>query len=43
MVVALIEKAALGLGIFGTSLRRHPAATAAAARALVYVLYLAGF
>jgi hypothetical protein len=47
MVVAVIEKAALGLGIFGTSLRTHPAATAAAAGdsliALIYVLYLAGF
>src|SRR5215475_5318234 len=26
MVVAAIEKAALGLGVFGTSLRTHPAA-----------------
>jgi hypothetical protein len=47
MVVAVIEKAALGLGLFGTSLRSHPAAAAAAASdsliALIYVLYLAGF
>jgi len=47
MVVAVIEKAALGLGVFGTSLRAHPAAAAIAAGdsfiALVYVLYLAGF
>ena len=47
MIVAVIEKAALGLGVFGTSLRTHPAAAAAAAGdsliALIYVLYLAGF
>lgn len=47
MVVAAIEKAAIGVGVFGTSLRRHPAAAAIAAGdsliALVYVLYLAGF
>jgi hypothetical protein len=47
MVIAVIEKAALGLGVFGTSLRSHPAAAAAAAGdsviALIYVLYLAGF
>ena len=47
MVVAVIEKVALALGIFGTSLRSHPAAALAAAGdsliALVYVLYLAGF
>jgi len=46
MVVAAIEKAALGLGVFGTSLRTHPAASAIAAGdsfiALIYVLYLAG-
>ena len=46
MVVAAIEKAALGLGVFGTSLRTHPAAAAIAAGdsfiALIYVLYLAG-
>ncbi|MCP3474061.1 hypothetical protein NLM33_27490 [Bradyrhizobium sp. CCGUVB1N3] len=47
MVVAVIEKAALGLGVFGTSLRTHSVAAAIAAGdsiiALVYVLYLAGF
>ena len=47
MVVAVIEKVALALGIFGTSLRSHPAAASAAAVdsliALIYVLYLAGF
>jgi len=47
MVVAVIEKAALGLGVFGTSLRTHPAAVAIAAGdsliALIYVFYLAGF
>jgi hypothetical protein len=47
MVVAVIEKAALGLGIFSTSLRTRPAAAAIAAGdsliALIYVLYLAGF
>ena len=47
MVVAVIEKAALGLGVFGTSLRTHPAAAAIAAGdsliAFIYVLYLAGF
>ena len=47
MVVAVIEKAALALGIFGTSLRSHPAAASAAAGdfliAIIYVLYLAGF
>jgi hypothetical protein len=47
MVVGVIEKAALGAGIFGTSLRSHPAAASAAAGdsliALIYVLYLAGF
>jgi len=47
MVVAVIEKAALGLGVFSTSLRTHRAAAAIAAGdsfiALVYVLYLAGF
>jgi hypothetical protein len=47
MVVAVIEKAVLGLGVFGTSLRTHPAAAAAAAGdsliALIYVLYLVGF
>jgi hypothetical protein len=47
MVIAVIEKAALGLGVFGTSLRTHSAAAAIAAGdsliALIYVLYLAGF
>ena len=47
IVVAITEKAALGLGVFGTSLRTHPAAAAIAAGdsliALIYVLYLAGF
>jgi hypothetical protein len=47
MLVAVIEKAALALGVFGTSLRTHPAAAAIAAGdsliALIYVLYLAGF
>jgi hypothetical protein len=46
MLVAVIEKAALALGVFGTSLRTHPAAAAIAAGdsliALIYVLYLAG-
>jgi hypothetical protein len=45
MVVAVIEKAVLGLGVFGTSLRTRPAAAAVAAGdsliALIYVLYLA--
>src|SRR5215813_14147300 len=47
MVVAVIEKAALGVGVLGTSLRKHPTAAAVAAGdsliALTYVLYLAGF
>ena len=47
MVAAVIEKVALGLGVFGTSLRTHPAAAAIAAGdsliALIYVLYLVGF
>jgi hypothetical protein len=46
-VIGAIEKAALGLGVFGTSLRTHSAAAAMAAGdsliALIYVLYLAGF
>jgi len=46
-LLAAIEKIALGLGVFGTSLRRHPMLAAIAAGdsliALVYVLYLAGF
>jgi hypothetical protein len=47
VTVAAIEKAALGFGVFGTSLRNHPAAAAIAAGdslfAVVYILYLAGF
>ena len=47
MVVAVVEKLALGAGVFGTSLRKYPAAVAIAAGdsviALIYVLYLAGF
>ena len=47
MVIAVIEKAALGLGIFGTSLRTRSAAAAVAVGdsliAIIYVLYLAGF
>jgi hypothetical protein len=46
MVVAVIEKAAMGVGVFGTSLRSHPVVAAVAATdsfiAFVYVLYLAG-
>ena len=45
--VAAIEKAALGAGVLGTSLRTHPAAVTIAAGdsliALIYVLYFAGF
>ena len=44
---AAVEKIALGLGVFGTSLRRHLVLAAIAAGdsliALIYVLYLAGF
>lgn len=47
MIVAAIEKVALGAAVLGTSLRQHPVAAAIAAGdlliALVYVLYLAGF
>ena len=47
MVIAVIEKAALGLGILGTSLRTHSVAAAIAAGdsriALIYILYLAEF
>ena len=47
MVVAVVEKFALGAGVFGTSLRKYPVAAAIAAGdsviALIYVLYLAGF
>ena len=46
-LLAAIEKIALGVGVFGTSLRRHPMLATIAAGdsiiALVYVLYLAGF
>jgi hypothetical protein len=46
MVIAVIEKVALGLGVFGTSLRKHYAAATVAAGdsviALIYVLYLVG-
>jgi len=47
MIVAVIEKAAVGVGVFGTSLRTHRAAAAIAVGdsiiAFIYVLYLAGF
>ena len=47
MVVAVIEKAALALGIFSSSLRSHPVAASAAAGdsliAIIYIFYLAGF
>ena len=47
MLLAAIEKIALGVGVFGTSLRKHPIASGIAAGdsliALVYVLYLAEF
>ena len=46
-LLAAVEKIALGLGVFGTSLRRHLVLAAIAAGdsliALIYVLYLAGF
>ena len=46
-LLAAIEKIALGIGVFGSSLRKHPIAVAIASGdsviALVYVLYLAGF
>ena len=46
-VVAAVEKTAFSLGIFGTSLRRHPIAAGIAVGdiliPLVYVLYLVGF
>jgi hypothetical protein len=46
-IVAAVEKIAFGLGIFGTSLRRHPIAAGIAVGdiliPLVYVLYLVGF
>ena len=47
MVFAAAEKATLGAGVLGTSLRRHVIAAAIAAGdsliALVYIAYLAGF
>jgi hypothetical protein len=47
MVVAIVEKFALGAGVFGTSLRKYPVLVAIAAGdsviALIYVLYLVGF
>ena len=46
-LLAAIEKIALGVGVFGTSLRKHPVVAAIATGdsliALVYVLYLGGF
>lgn len=46
-LLAALEKIALGVGVFGTSLRKHPVAALIAAGdsliALVYVLYLGGF
>ncbi|MDQ8730689.1 hypothetical protein [Bradyrhizobium sp. LHD-71] len=47
MVVAAVEKFALGAGVLGTSLRNRPVTTAIATGdsviALVYLLYLMGF
>jgi hypothetical protein len=47
IVLAAIEKIALGVGVLGTVLRRHPVAAVIAAGdsiiALVYLLYLAGY
>ena len=47
IVLAAIEKIALGVGVLGTVLRRHSVAAAIAAGdsiiALVYLLYLAGY
>ena len=47
ILVAMVEKIALGMGVLGTPLRRHPIATAIAAGdsmiALVYLLYLVGY
>ena len=46
-LLAAIEKIALGVGVFGSSLRKYPVAVAIALGdlviALVYVLYLVGF
>jgi len=47
VLLAAIEKIALGVGVLSTALRRHPAATAIAAGdsiiALIYLFYLAGY
>ena len=47
VLVAAIEKIALGVGVLGTSLRHQPVAAAIAIGdsviALVYVIYLAGY
>lgn len=47
VVVAAIEKIALGVGVLGTALRHRPVAAAIAVGdsiiALVYLLYLAGY
>ena len=47
VLVAAIEKIALGAGVLGTALRRHPPAAAIAAGdsiiAFIYFLYLAGY
>jgi hypothetical protein len=47
VVVAAVEKLALGAGVLCTSLRKYPIAVAIAAGdsviAVIYVLYLAGF
>jgi hypothetical protein len=47
VLIAAIEKIALGVGVLGTTLRQHPVAAAIAAGdsiiALVYLLYLAGY
>ena len=47
VLIAAIEKIALGVGVLGTTLRKRPVAAAIAAGdsiiALVYLLYLAGY
>jgi hypothetical protein len=47
MIFAATEKIALGVGVLGTSLRKHAVAAAIAVGdsliALIYLLYLAGF
>jgi hypothetical protein len=47
ILIAAIEKIALGAGVLGTALRRHPLAAAIAVGdsliALVYLLYLGGY